>query len=647
MLWLQLATKLGIALLTFVTHPQTYGNPYLPLTIGAFIEAAVPNILFIAENAAHSFITSIPSLPAPPTRQAISGPQATVPSTDLILWTPIGLPVSAGLHLPTLVATPISSLSAATAERNHALAPQLEYPTKELIVWEGRTGESVDAFGSTNFVASAIVAIVIACYVYIVANVLRACTLYTFAAVAPSADAGTPPPFDVELALNCEGVSADFSNQELVSGIATESDAHVHHNVAKMWLLGFKQLVHANEISWQNPRQKFDSRIKRTDSTLQPCIALGGIAEPTYMWRLPDTFRPPLTQTTTRCNLEEDSTSNALTGAATIWSPQDDNYSSRTMASDTSTRLCDFHKRSTHTNLEEGTKFTAILVHHKDAPEGHEELEGVFPDCNWTVPEHPGSTCLSPESPTLGIRPMDTPWLQPSTSSEHRHRLVHEDGQFVQYALPQAENLFAIPFNYAPYGAQFPTIRPWATPVDLHQTHSTWLSQCYAAYLSHVAPHNVTSAPAPGLQYAGQASEFTSYINYDDNVDAPVPVPRAPRVKKPRSHTRTDVIRLCVHRRSNLREPAAYNYKCGHCEAWFSRACQRQRRMRTGCANGEQKEWQCPLCLKMYSRTDSRARHCRNLHHISYEDALVLVRKRMADIVTSAKEGSFEPPAED
>lgn len=172
MLWLQLATKLGIALLTFVTHPQTYGNPYLPLTIGAFIEAAVPNILFIV--CPHS--TSIPSLPAPPTRQAISGPQATVPSTDLILWTPIGLPVSAGLHLPTLVATPISSLSAATAERNHALAPQLEYPTKELIVWEGRTGESVDAFGSTNFVASAIVAIVIACYVYIVANVLRACT---------------------------------------------------------------------------------------------------------------------------------------------------------------------------------------------------------------------------------------------------------------------------------------------------------------------------------------------------------------------------------------------------------------------------------------------------------------------------------------
>ncbi|EED81804.1 predicted protein [Postia placenta Mad-698-R] len=230
MLWLQIATKLGIALLTFVTHPQTYGNPYLPLTIGAFIEAAVPNILFIAENAAHSFITSIPSLPAPPTRQAISGSPATAPSTDLILWTPIGLPVSAGLHLPTLMATPISSPSGATEERNHALAQQLEYPTKDLIVWEARTGGPVDAFGSTNFVASAIVAIVIACYVYIVAKVLCACVLYTFAAVASSADVGTPPPFDVELALNCEGVSADFSNQALVSGIATESDAHVHHN---------------------------------------------------------------------------------------------------------------------------------------------------------------------------------------------------------------------------------------------------------------------------------------------------------------------------------------------------------------------------------------------------------------------------------
>lgn len=124
--------------------------------------------------------TSIPSLPAPPTRQAISGSPATAPSTDLILWTPIGLPVSAGLHLPTLMATPISSPSGATEERNHALAQQLEYPTKDLIVWEARTGGPVDAFGSTNFVASAIVAIVIACYVYIVAKVLCACVLYTF-----------------------------------------------------------------------------------------------------------------------------------------------------------------------------------------------------------------------------------------------------------------------------------------------------------------------------------------------------------------------------------------------------------------------------------------------------------------------------------
>lgn len=116
MLWLQIATKLGIALLTFVTHPQTYGNPYLPLTIGAFIEAAVPNILFIV--CPHS--TSIPSLPAPPTRQAISGSPATAPSTDLILWTPIGLPVSAGLHLPTLMATPISSPSGEADQLMHS-----------------------------------------------------------------------------------------------------------------------------------------------------------------------------------------------------------------------------------------------------------------------------------------------------------------------------------------------------------------------------------------------------------------------------------------------------------------------------------------------------------------------------------------------
>ncbi|EED81805.1 predicted protein [Postia placenta Mad-698-R] len=216
------------------------------------------------------------------------------------------------------------------------------------------------------------------------------------------------------------------------------------------------------------------------------CIALGGSAKPTYKWRLPDTFILPLTQTTTRCNFEP-----------TIRYPQGENYSNRTKASDTSTRLYDWLKRIRHTYPEEDLNLTAIPAHHEDAPEDQEDLKGIFSDYSWTVPEDPGSTYLSPESATLGINPMEIPRPQPSTSSGHGHRLVHENGQFVQYSLPQAENPFAILFNYAPYGAQFPAIRPWATPVDLHQAHAAWLSQCFAAHLLHVAPHNVTSAFAP------------------------------------------------------------------------------------------------------------------------------------------------------
>lgn len=174
MLWFQIATQLGIALLTFITHTQTYGNLYIPLTIGDFIDAAVPHILFIADHAAHSLLaSSVPSLPAPPIRHGISAPQTTVSSKDLILWTPTGLPVSAGLHLPTLTAAPVPCLLTITEMRTHGLGPQLEYPTKDLVVWEGHTGELVDASGSTYFVTSGILAIAIICGACMIVNAFR------------------------------------------------------------------------------------------------------------------------------------------------------------------------------------------------------------------------------------------------------------------------------------------------------------------------------------------------------------------------------------------------------------------------------------------------------------------------------------------
>lgn len=114
-------------------------------------------------NSLCSYSMSIPSLPAPPTRHAISGPQAIIPSKDIILWTPIGLPVSAGLHVPALTIPPIPSPSSITEERTHRPTPQLEYPTKDLIVWERYTAELVDAIEPIPLVACGIIIVCCAC----------------------------------------------------------------------------------------------------------------------------------------------------------------------------------------------------------------------------------------------------------------------------------------------------------------------------------------------------------------------------------------------------------------------------------------------------------------------------------------------------
>ncbi|EED78248.1 predicted protein [Postia placenta Mad-698-R] len=233
MLLLQIVTQLGIAILTLITHPSTYGNPYIPLTIGAFIEAAVPHILFIADNAAHSFIMSVPSLPAPPTRHAISGPPAIIPSKDLILWTPIGLPVSAGLHMPALTTPPIPSPSSITEERTHRPTPQLEYPTKDLIVWERYTAELVDAIELIPLVACGIIIVCCACVMAMVfhsrySDKVKARISDVLPTVALDTDAGAASPFNDELALSGEDASADLSDQEFINNIISGPNQFVH-----------------------------------------------------------------------------------------------------------------------------------------------------------------------------------------------------------------------------------------------------------------------------------------------------------------------------------------------------------------------------------------------------------------------------------
>lgn len=50
MLWLQMATHMGIALLSLAARMQTYGNPYPTQTIGLFIDAVVPHLRLIATD---------------------------------------------------------------------------------------------------------------------------------------------------------------------------------------------------------------------------------------------------------------------------------------------------------------------------------------------------------------------------------------------------------------------------------------------------------------------------------------------------------------------------------------------------------------------------------------------------------------------
>ncbi|KAF9802490.1 hypothetical protein IEO21_09890 [Rhodonia placenta] len=318
------------------------------------------------------------------------------------------------------------------------------------------------------------------------------------------------------------------------------------------------------------------------------------------------------------------------------------------MSSDAFTDLRAWLQGTANTTTEEEPFLTANPVPHQgphasDAPEGDEDLEGLFAGFNWDLSSHGLPEPSSPEDLTLRnaaieISPADT-LLQPQPPSGQGHTRAQRHGQFVPHPLPQADHPFTVPFNYAPYGALLSATGPWVTPVDPYQAYyASRLYQCYTAHPSHVALHSVTSDSAPGRRYAGQEAVNTNYIDYANGDVVYTPAPRAPRSKRPRSGTRKDVIRLYVNRRSKPQEPAAYNYKCEHCDAWFSRSSDRRRHIRNGCANGEQKEWECPLCFKVYSRNDARGRHCRDLHGMSYKEAVALALQRTTNIYVSSEE---------
>ncbi|KAF9804384.1 hypothetical protein IEO21_09411 [Rhodonia placenta] len=56
MLWLQIASQMGLALFTFIVQMQLHGNLYVPQPIGLFFDAAVPHLLLIAGDVSHSLL---------------------------------------------------------------------------------------------------------------------------------------------------------------------------------------------------------------------------------------------------------------------------------------------------------------------------------------------------------------------------------------------------------------------------------------------------------------------------------------------------------------------------------------------------------------------------------------------------------------
>lgn len=55
MLWLQIASQIGITVFTLIVQMQMPDNLYVPETVALFIDAAVPHLIYIAEEVALSF----------------------------------------------------------------------------------------------------------------------------------------------------------------------------------------------------------------------------------------------------------------------------------------------------------------------------------------------------------------------------------------------------------------------------------------------------------------------------------------------------------------------------------------------------------------------------------------------------------------
>lgn len=114
MLWLQIASQIGITVFTLIVQMQMPDNLYVPETVALFIDAAVPHLIYIAEEVALSFRSTQSSLSAAPNRHDLPPSLNTMTSKDIIIWTPTTSTVSIELQPPALVTPSVALLSVIT-----------------------------------------------------------------------------------------------------------------------------------------------------------------------------------------------------------------------------------------------------------------------------------------------------------------------------------------------------------------------------------------------------------------------------------------------------------------------------------------------------------------------------------------------------
>ncbi|OSX58132.1 hypothetical protein POSPLADRAFT_1099668, partial [Postia placenta MAD-698-R-SB12] len=138
MLWLQIASQIGIVIFTFIVQMQMQNNLYVPEIVGRFIDAASPHLVYIAEEVALSFRSYHPTLPAHATRPPLIPSQTTVAPKDIILWTPTTIAVPIQLY-PQALATPyVAASSVLTTSMSTPMLTQVSATDDtllEMITW--------------------------------------------------------------------------------------------------------------------------------------------------------------------------------------------------------------------------------------------------------------------------------------------------------------------------------------------------------------------------------------------------------------------------------------------------------------------------------------------------------------------------------